>query len=180
MQFPLISRLAKNVNVFRTRAEYLEKTGKVAPEFDWSRPIKNWEDTRKFPDADEEVEYFGVRYDANGKPFYDAATGVCETKRFKLYPEVATTVNMIPSPFPALGSLTTAQQAMAKRIIPEPLELLEGERIVLGRSIGSDPVVDDGKIAPGGATGGGFTEADRNMLKDIVTLLRSFQNPAQK
>ena len=124
MQFPLISRLAKSVNIYRTREEYFQKTGKKAPDFDWSRPMKNWEDTRTFADAEEEVEYLGVSYDANGKPI-EETPGVVKLKRFNLYPEVATTVNMIPSPFPPDASLTMAQRAMAKRAKPKPKAKIE-------------------------------------------------------
>jgi hypothetical protein len=181
MQFPLISRLAKSVNIYRTREEYFQKTGKKAQDFDWSRPMKNWEDTREFADAEEEVEYLGVAYDPNGKPI-EEMPGVVKLKRFRLYPEVATTVNLIPSPFPPDASLTMAQRAMAKRAIPEPLELLEGEKVVISRNLGSEPVVDDGKPSAVlvGAGGGGFTDEDRRTLKTILSTLLSFQSPPQK
>jgi len=191
MEFPLISRLAKSANIYRTREEYFQKTGKTAPDFDWSRPAKNWEDSRTFGDPEEEIEYLGVVYDGNGRPI-EETPGIVKTKRFKLYPEIATTVNLIPSPFPPDSVLTMAQRAMAKRVIPEPLELLEGEKVMLGAN---GLVVDDGKSAPVSVgSGGGFTESDRAVLqairktqtehgetlKAMVSAFLSFQQPAQK
>ena len=70
---------------------------------------------------------------------------------------------------------------MAKRAIPEPLELLEGEKVVISRNLGSEPVVDDGKPSAAlvGASGG-FTDDDRKTLKSILSTLLSFQSPPQK
>ena len=186
MQYPLISRLAKGVTLFRTRAEYFEKTGKIAPDFDWSRPAKNWADTREFADADEEAEYLGIAYDANGKPI-EESPGVVKLKRFRLYPEVAATVNLIPSPFPPDAAMTPSMKAMAKRAIPEPLELLEGEKVVISRNLGSEPVIEDSKPTPGASTGCNFTEDDRRLLlairsstQAIVDAITAFTKPSPK
>ena len=169
MQFPLIARVIASVIVVRTRAEFVAKTGTAAPPFDWSRPRKTWFDNRKFEDMETEVEYFGIRYDPNGQPLEKPGQpGVIDARTFKLYPELAATVNLLPEPMPPESLLTAVQKTMMARQVPEPLALLPGERIVPSRNIGSPAVIDDGKgDAPLGSSG--FTQVDRDLLKAIAT-----------
>ena len=188
---PLRDRVPAYIKVFQTRAQFRDAFKAEAPIFDYSSPVKDWIDTREFADVDTEVEYIGVKIEANGEPVYDS-NRVVTLNGFRLFPDVAATINLLPEPVPAQGALTPAQLRMIQRKRSWPLELKTGERVVLAPGIGTIPVVDDG-IADAGAPvqGGSFTEADRITLNDarklalasasrlgrIEELLVSFQSP---
>lgn len=155
---PLIRRVPAHVQVYQNRAAYKAKTGKDAPPFDYSQPVKDWADTREFADSDAEVEYNGIRYEANGEPVYDASR-VVEQRSFRLFAEVAQAVNLLPEPVPALGSLTANQARMISRRRAWPLELKDGERVILAPGIGTIPVIDDGSNQPAGGGCGACEEA---------------------
>ena len=167
---PLRDRVPDYIKIITTRGMFRDLFKSEAPVFDFSSPVKDWIDTRDFPDADTEVEYIGVKTEANGEPVYDPLR-VVTLNGFRLFPEVAQTINLLPEPLPAQGSLTPAQLKMVQRKRGWPLELKAGERVVLAPGIGTIPVIDDGiPDANAPQAGGGFTEADRITLKDTRTL----------
>jgi len=153
--FPLIQRVPAHIRIFQTRAAYKAAFGVEAPEFDYSMPVKDWIDTRETLDPDTEICYTGVRQLANGQPAYDEDR-VCELATFRIFPEQATAINLLPEPLPPQSALKPNQLRMVQRKRPWPLELQSGERVVLAPGIGTNPVVDDGK----GATVGGAFKCD--------------------
>jgi len=167
--FPLINRVARYALIVQSRSEHRARFGKEAPAFDYSQPVKDWIDTRQDLPAEEETSYLGISYyPSNGEPIYDA-NRVVKTRVFSLFPEVATSFNLLPEPVPALGAITSNQAAMLQRKRPWPLELREGERVVLAPGIGTIPAIDDGKNIP--STGGGFTSSDRDLLIRVAAKL---------
>jgi hypothetical protein len=140
---PLIQRVPAHIRIFQNRAAYRAAFGKEAPPFDYSQPVKDWIDTREASDPDEEISYTGIRYEANGEPVYDAKR-VVELREFRLFPEVAQSINLLPEPLPPQGALTPNQLRMVQRKRPWPLALRDGERIILAPGIGTIPVVDGG------------------------------------
>jgi hypothetical protein len=165
MILPLKSRIPAHIQLFTDRASYLAAFGKPAPPFDFSQPVKDWIDTRKHTDPDAEVSYSGIRYEPNGEPVYDASRTVA-TREFRLFPEIAASVNLLPEPVPAQGSLTPNQLAMIQRKRPWPLELKPGEKVVLAPGIGTIPAIDDGTTPA--AIGGAITVAEMSVLADLI------------
>jgi hypothetical protein len=174
---PLATRVPSHIQTFTSRADYLAKTGTPAPPFDYAFPVKDWRDIRAFSDADEEIRYIGVREDSNGNPVHDE-NRVVATREFRLFPDQAAAVNLLPEPVPAQGSLSPGMIASLQRKRPWPIELKPGERIVLAPGIGMIPVVDDGTstLEPSG----GFTSDDRARLMRIEEMLKGFTLPAPK
>lgn len=182
-------RVPEYIKIVSNRAAYREAFKAEAPPFDYASPVKDWVDIRVFEDPDTEVEYLGIKSEANGEPVYDAGR-VVALQNFRLFPEVAQTINLLSEPMPPQGALTNAQLRMAQRKRAWPLVLGAGEKIVLAPGIGTIPVVDDG-LATTALAAGGFTEADRNIIKNtrlssleafarIERVLASFQNPVPK
>lgn len=161
MILPLKSRIPAHIQLITDRAAYFAAFQKPAPPFDFSQPVKDWIDTRKHSDPDQEISYTGIRYEANGEPVYDATRTVA-TREFRLFPEIAASVNLLPEPVPAHGSLTANQLAMIQRKRPWPLELKAGERVVLAPGIGTIPAIDDGTTPAN--VGGGITVSEMETL----------------
>ena len=164
---PLIQRVPAHIRVFQSRAAYREAFGVEAPPFDFSQPVKDWLDTRKSIDPEAEISYRGIRYLPNGEPDYNDQR-VVTLAEFRLFTEVAQSVNLLPEPVPALGSLTPNQARMISRRRAWPLELKDGERVILAPGIGTIPVVDDGSRKP--ATGGCCGSCD-----EALTILRRIE-----
>lgn len=141
---PLLSRVPAHIRVFGTRAAYKAFFGVEAPAHRPDEPVKNWIDMREGLDADEEVEYTGIRYEANGTPRLMAGTRTCVLQSFRLYPELAKAVNLLPEPMPIFEG---AALLMSQRQRPMPLELKTGEKVVLDPT-SNGPVVDDGVKLP--------------------------------
>jgi hypothetical protein len=146
---PIIQRVPAHIRIFQTRAQYRAAFGVEPPPFDFTRPVKDWMDTRKHDDPDVEITYTGVRQDRNGNPVFDDGR-VVELRPFRLFPEEAAAVNLLPEPLPPQGALTESQLAMVQRKRSWPLELKVNERVILAPGIGMIPVVDDGSaVSPG-------------------------------
>ncbi len=144
----LIQSVPAHIVIIQSRDQFKAKFGVAAPEWDPSQPVKDWLDTRTFTDMDSEVEYIGIRSDSNGNPIYDSNRTV-ELATFRLFPEVAQSVNLLPEPMPPQGALTPLQLRMSQRKRAWPLELKAGEKVVLSPGIGTIPVIDDGKTVAG-------------------------------
>jgi hypothetical protein len=162
---PLISRVPAHIILVQSRAQFKAKFGVDAPEWDSSQPVKDWIDQRAVEDFDTEIEYSGVKVDANGNPVYDTQR-VCELSNFRLFPEVAQSINLLPEPLPPQGAMTALQLRMSQRKRPWPLELLPGERVVLSPGIGTIPVIDDGKTTA--TAGGEVSSSQMALLADMV------------
>lgn len=142
----LYSHLQTGVVTYSSRAKYFAETGKPAPAWDSSSPVKTWVDTLavNVVDKESEIQYLGIKYDDNGNPSLEDGTRTCKTTKFYLFPEVAATVNFLPELLQPLASMTQLQAKMSSRQRPVPLTLKPGEKVVLAPGIGMIPVIDDG------------------------------------
>lgn len=168
MIHPLITRVPAHIKIVQSRAQYQAIFNKPAPAFDYSRPVKEWIDTREL-DPEEEAQYFGIRYDTEGQPMLSEGRNV-QTRNFTLWPEEAARVNLLPEPVPAQGSLTPEQLRMIQRKRAWPLELTSGERVVLAPGIAQAPAIDDGKPEPSasGCQCGEVLEIVRRIEKKVA------------
>lgn len=135
---------------YRTRAEYRLATGKEAPAFDPTRAPKYWEDPAAASSPRRVVVYDYVFYPAS-KPMLD----VLLLKR-----EDAATVNIFE---PGIDV-----PAPREAEIPNPIRELKPTEKVVFDALGNPMVHDTTLDAP---QGGGFTAADRAMLKSIAVKL---------
>lgn len=164
MLHPLIKRVAPFARVFTSRGDYLAKTGQEAPPFDYSRPVQDWVDTRKLS-GEEEISYEGAGYLRNGSP--ESVDGRPVLRSFRLFPDQAAAVNLLPDPMPPQALLTPLQLAMVQRKRSWPLALNPGETLAFAPGLPGVLVVDDGKMDLSAPAAGSFTEQDRATLNAI-------------
>lgn len=153
---------------YGTREAYKKATGLEAPPYDPLKPAKNWRDTNPKPTV---IGGNVVRYDAvvayadafsnvplvgsDGQPF---------TQEISMPLLQAVTVNIPPVDV----QHGVPDQPMVG-VIPPPLRpFTNGERLMGGFGGQIHVEIPDAVLVPGEGSGGGFTDADRVLLKRIA------------
>jgi len=148
---------------FQTREEYEEKTGKTCPPWNPSRRPKEWFDPNP-------IELF-IGPDGSGYTVYDRvltgkpdAAGAPALTRLAISVAEASTVNIPPK-----GTGATNVPGADQPEVYAPLKALSGTQVLVYR-FGATVAVRNLDVVLDGE-GGGFQQADRDLLKAIAAKL---------
>ena len=159
--------------VFQTRDDYFKATGEEAPVWDPNRPVKSWFDPAARNTNKRTFLYDVVlMYDKNGMVLPDEK-GVPQVEQLALLREEAGRVNILPR-----EKMVDYGPGSKVAPIPVPMRPLKPTEEFVFTFGGVVAVKDKSRVSVSAPVS--FTEGDRQSLREILAILKSFQLPSQK